>query len=169
MLADQNPAVDNFMRAWQLSIRLVHAHIRRVFEFHGDDAGDKDVAFYSMQYIDGPDLSVLAAGAPADVLAPIGLLASALGYAHQKGVVHRDIKASNVLLDANGAPYLIDFGSATSAGDRAGGPSQRIPRDHVRLVGVHAVAPNGNLRQRPAGHAPANANAVKNRRDLALG
>ena len=52
ILADQNTAVDIFRREWQLSIRLVHAHIRRVFEFHGDDAGDKVVAFYPMQYID---------------------------------------------------------------------------------------------------------------------
>ena len=123
ILVDQNTALQIFRREWQLSIRLVHAHIRRVFEFHGDDAGDKNVAFYSMQYIDGPDFSVLAAAAPADVLAPIGLLAGALGYAHQKGVVHRDIKASNVLLDTNGAPYLIDFGSGAAAGDRVGGGS----------------------------------------------
>jgi len=123
ILVDQNSETAIFRREWQLSIRLVHAHIRRVFEFHDNDVNDKHVAFYSMQYIDGPDFSVLAAAAPADVLAPIGLLAGALGYAHQKGVVHRDIKASNVLLDTNGAPYLIDFGSAASAGDRVGGGS----------------------------------------------
>ncbi|MEL7187548.1 MAG: hypothetical protein AAFN50_14130, partial [Pseudomonadota bacterium] len=36
---------------WQASIRLMHAHIVRVFEFHADD----EVAFYSQQFVDGPD------------------------------------------------------------------------------------------------------------------
>lgn len=106
-------------REWQLSIRLVHAHIVRVFEFH-DDA---DGAFYSLQFIDGPDCGVLSGAALEEVLAPIALVADALRYAHGKGVVHRDIKASNILLDANGAPYLIDFGVASHATDHVGGGS----------------------------------------------
>ncbi|NNF40067.1 MAG: protein kinase [Woeseiaceae bacterium] len=104
---------------WQTNIRLMHAHIARVFEFHGDGAN----AFYSQQYIDGPDLRAVSGQAPADVLAPIGLIADALRYAHGKGVVHRDIKADNVLLDANGAPYLTDFGVALPAGSPSDGGS----------------------------------------------
>lgn len=104
---------------WQTNIRLMHAHIARVFEFHGDS----DRAFYSQQYIDGPDLSELSGKPLHQVLAPIGLIADALRYAHGKGVVHRDIKASNILLDRNGAPYLSDFGVSATTGSRAGGGS----------------------------------------------
>ncbi len=104
---------------WQTQIRLMHAHIVRVFEFHSED----EFAFYSQQYIDGPDASVLSGRPLAEVLPPLGLVADALRYAHGKGIVHRDIKASNILLDSNGAPYLSDFGVAAKVGEAGGGGS----------------------------------------------
>lgn len=111
-------STDHLRREWQLALRLVHAHIVRVFEFHDDD-----VPFYSQQYINGSDAGILAGLSPREVLAPIALLLDALAYAHGKGVVHRDIKQSNVLIDANGSPYLIDFGVAKSGADDVGGGS----------------------------------------------
>ena len=104
---------------WQASIRLMHAHIVRAFEFHTEP----EVAFFSLQFIDGPDFGVLAGLPVADVLGPVGLLLDALAYVHAKGVVHRDIKASNVLLDGNGAPYLSDFGVSSAAGELGTGGS----------------------------------------------
>jgi tetratricopeptide (TPR) repeat protein len=118
ILVPRDVGVDTFRREWQLAIRLMHAHIVRVFEFH-----DEDPPFYSLQFIDGPDISVLSAAEPGDSLPPIALIADALRYAHAKGVVHRDIKASNILLDHNGAPYLIDFGVASTEGQIIGGGS----------------------------------------------
>ena len=120
VIVDDGISAASLRREWQLSMRLVHAHIVRVFEFHDDDGPG---AFYTMQYIDGPDLSALSGAALADILPPIALLADALRYAHAKGVVHRDIKASNILLDANGAPYLIDFGVAATRDEHIGGGS----------------------------------------------
>ncbi len=104
-------------REWQLSIRLVHPHIVRVFEFHGEPEG----AFYSLQYVDGPDIGALTGAPVEDILPPVAAVADALSYAHGKRIVHRDVKASNVLLDAGGAPYLIDFGVAAAAVDAVGG------------------------------------------------
>jgi len=122
-VVDDSVPAQILKREWQLSIRLVHAHIARVFEFHDAEPDGKHSAFYSMQYTNGPDFTALSAATPADILAPVGLLVDALRYAHQKGVVHRDIKASNILLDANGAPYLIDFGVAATRSSHIGGGS----------------------------------------------
>lgn len=119
-IAGSKPGAAQRLRAeWQTNIRLMHAHIARVFEFHGD----QEPAFYSQQYIDGPDIGALSGRPAAEVLAPIGLIADALRYAHGKGVVHRDIKASNILLDRNGAPYLSDFGVSSAIGERKSGGS----------------------------------------------
>lgn len=98
---------------WQASIRLMHAHITRAFEYYTE----ADVAFYSQQYIDGENISVLTGRSTDEILSPIGLIADALRYVHAKGIVHRDVKASNILLDHNGAPYLTDFGVACPVGD----------------------------------------------------
>ncbi len=119
ILTSDRVAAADFHKEWQTSIRLMHAHIARVFEYY-DDA---DRPFYSLQFINGPELSVLAGAPVKDILGPIALIADALRYAHAKGVVHRDIKAANVLLDHNGAPYLVDFGVAATAGSDAGGGS----------------------------------------------
>jgi len=118
ILVDDRIGADALRREWQLAIRLMHAHIVRAFEFHEDDG-----AFYSLQFIDGPDIGVLAGAPPSDSLPPLALIADALRYAHAKGVVHRDVKAANILLDHNGAPYLIDFGVAATRGEDPGGGS----------------------------------------------
>ena len=104
---------------WQSNLRLMHAHILRVFEFHEDQG----LAFYSMQHVDGPDIGALTGATLEDILGPIGLLVDALRYVHGKGVVHRDLKASNILLDHNGVPYLSDFGVAVVDGTRRDGGS----------------------------------------------
>ena len=110
---------DKLRAEWQANIRLMHAHIVRAFEFHTEP----EAAFFSQQFIDGPDFSVLAGLPAAEVLGPVGLLLDALAYVHAKGVVHRDIKASNVLFDGNGAPYLSDFGVSCAAGEIGAGGS----------------------------------------------
>lgn len=133
-----------FHQEWQSAGRLMHAHIVRVFEYHDDDDGP----FYSQQFIDGPDVSVVAGQPLIESLRPFGLIADALRYAHAKGFVHRDIKASNIVLDARGVPYLIDFGVAGAPGVQAAGgsaiaasPQQRAgdlpaPADDIYAMGV---------------------------------
>lgn len=100
-------------REWRIGSRLMHANIVRVFEFHDESDG----AFFGLQYVGTTNISVLAGVGVDEALRPIGLIADALRYAHGKGVVHRDIKAANVLLDSRGFPYLTDFGVAADADD----------------------------------------------------
>src|SRR5205823_2035233 len=54
---------------------------------------------------------------PGDACSYLRDIADALDYVHEQGIVHRDIKSSNVLLDAEGAPYLTDFGIARTTND----------------------------------------------------
>lgn len=75
----------------------------------------------------------------------VGKLADALHHAHGRGVIHRDVKPGNVLLDADGEPRLVDFGLATTdaagtltlTGDFAGTPHY-APPEHVRGQGAPA-------------------------------
>ena len=115
----QGAAGKRLREEWQTNLRLMHAHIVRVFEFHEDQG----IAFYSLQYVEGGDLGVLTGFSLTEILPPLGLVADALRYAHAKDIVHRDVKASNILLDHNGVPYLSDFGVAASAGAVAAGGS----------------------------------------------
>jgi len=129
----EDPAYRDLLhREWRIGSNLMHAHIVRVFEFHDDPDG----AFYSLQFIGDVDLGVLCGKPPDEALRPLGLIADALRYAHAKGVVHRDIKAANILLDGGGAPYLIDFGVAAipAAGDSAGGGT-RISASPQQIAG----------------------------------
>ena len=113
--------VEALQKEWRIGSRLMHANIIRVFEFHDDPDG----AFYAMQFIGGPDISVLTGISVNEILRPVGLIADALRYAHAKNLIHRDIKASNLLLDTRGIPYLVDFGVSAIVGQpQAGGGSE---------------------------------------------
>jgi len=74
-----------------------------------------------MEYVDGRSLGELVTGhGPVDDLAAGRIwlrTAGALAAAHQRGVLHRDVKPSNVVLDHRGEPHLIDFGIARTPGD----------------------------------------------------
>lgn len=119
ILTNDSVTAADFHKEWQTGIRLMHAHVVRAFEYNDDG----DAPFYSLQFIDGPDIGVMSGAPLEDILGTVALIADALRYTHAKGVVHRDIKAANVLLDRNGAPYLIDFGVAATAGVVASGGS----------------------------------------------
>ncbi|MEU6368258.1 protein kinase [Streptomyces sp. NPDC046931] len=89
--------------------RLHHPRLVSVY-----DAGRHNGrAYLVMQLVEGPTLRKrITAGplAPAETAALGADLALALSHAHEAGVVHRDVKPSNIILDASGRPHLTDFG-----------------------------------------------------------
>jgi Protein kinase domain len=101
---------DRFARESELVMSLEHPNVVPIY-----DAGDVDGRVYlAMRLVDGSDLGTLlkAEGAlePARAIAICTQIAAALDAAHQRGLVHRDVKPSNVLLDASEHVYLADFG-----------------------------------------------------------
>jgi pimeloyl-ACP methyl ester carboxylesterase len=104
------PIVEAHFAAERRAIaRLSHPH---VVSWH--DIGDD---YLAMRYVRGTDLArTLRGPLPPRVAVRIGLqVASALAHAHERGVVHRDVKPANVLLDVHGNAHLTDFGIATLA------------------------------------------------------
>jgi serine/threonine protein kinase len=95
-------------REWRNVRRLAHPNIVRVFDFHRDG----EIAFITMEPIEGEDLGRLRGSPPAEIVRALLPIADALEYAHRLGVVHRDLKVSNVVSDAEGRPRLLDFGIA---------------------------------------------------------
>jgi len=91
---------------------LSHPGIVTIYDVEQQD----DVAYIAMEYVDGPTLDQLLSGPP--LLAPdrmfsiLAQTATALDYAHQKGIVHRDIKPANIMIAADGTAKIADFGIA---------------------------------------------------------
>lgn len=120
---------------YRLGLELDHPNIARPTDWCVD-TGSAAIAF---DFLDGGDLTGLAGGPPGIwAQALIGLI-DALGYLHGHGLVHRDVKARNVMLDRYGQPRLIDFGSCRPAGSRwtAGGTT----REHGRADRPAHVTP----------------------------
>jgi formylglycine-generating enzyme required for sulfatase activity/serine/threonine protein kinase len=103
---------------------LDHPGIVPVYDVGRTDAG---LCYLVSKFIEGEDLSgrLRRAGRPTPVETArlIARVAEALHHAHQRGLVHRDVKPGNILLDKEGQPYVADFGLALREEDFARGSS----------------------------------------------
>ena len=106
---------ERFLREAQTVAQLTHQNILAVY-----DMGSIEHSYYLvMEYVPGGDLKQrIQQGAlpPEQALAILKQVASALGYAHKKGFVHRDVKPENVLFREDGTAVLADFGIAKALG-----------------------------------------------------
>ncbi|MGH7620450.1 MAG: protein kinase domain-containing protein [Gemmatimonadaceae bacterium] len=114
-----NPDVrTRFIREAQTAARLSHPNIVPIYSVDEKDGGS--VVYFVMAFVDGESLGVRLAreGAwPVDrTVRVLRDVADALAYAHARGIVHRDIKPDNILVDrASGRPMVTDFGIARAA------------------------------------------------------
>jgi hypothetical protein len=112
-------AIQRFQREAETVARLHHTNIVPIFAV----GCERGVNYYAMQFIEGRslDLVLKQRGEPADaqIVATWGLQAAdALAHAHARGVIHRDVKPSNLILDdAEGRLWLTDFGLAKRLDD----------------------------------------------------
>ncbi len=106
---------DSFVERFQLEARTIarlqHPHILPLYDYGVQD----DITYLAMAYVEGGSLSDLidrGAMSPEQAEPLLRQVASALDYAHRQGVIHRDIKPDNILLDKEGHALLADFGIA---------------------------------------------------------
>jgi serine/threonine protein kinase len=116
-LAEDASFVSRFRREALAAARLVHPNVVQVFDFGLDEATHRN--FIVMEFVDGPSCAeilrergTLPAAEAVDILAQS---CRGLDYAHRNGVVHRDVKPGNLLLNPDGMVKLADFGIAKAA------------------------------------------------------
>jgi serine/threonine protein kinase/Tfp pilus assembly protein PilF len=125
-------AQKRFEREIELVASLKHANIIEVFHSGITTDGRH---FYVMDYVRGIPLHRYVREkqlALEDALKLFSMVCEAVNYAHQKGVIHRDLKPTNILVDSNGYPKVLDFGLAKMVG----GPEQTIVSLTGQVVGT---------------------------------
>ncbi len=135
--------VARFRREASAAAQLRHPNIVGIHEV-GEADGH---VYFSMDLVEGSTLAAAVADGPMDPARAVRILipvASAVGAAHDRGVVHRDLKPDNILLDAQDEPFVTDFGLATAAG-----------------VGMSAVTLEGRMFGSPAYMAPEQADPAR--------
>src|SRR3712207_9421344 len=112
---DETEISARFRREGRTAARLSHPNIVQVYDAGEGKFEGRTTSYIVMEYVPGGDLkdlidlrSALSGGD----LSKLSEVAAGLAHAHERGVIHRDIKPHNILLDENGRPKLTDFGVA---------------------------------------------------------
>ncbi|MDP1889357.1 MAG: serine/threonine-protein kinase [Gemmatimonadaceae bacterium] len=138
LLATQPVTRERFLREARTAARLAHPNVVPIYR--ADEAGD--TAFFAMAFVDGESLAdrlrTRGPFAPAEAVRILRDVAWALAYAHASGVVHRDVKPENILIERQGGRVLVtDFGIAhhTTSSDA------RLTQDGAMLGTLHYMSP----------------------------
>jgi TolB-like protein/Flp pilus assembly protein TadD len=143
--ADSRETLVRFRREAETAASLVHPNILPIYEVSECDDG---LPFFSMKFAGGGSLLDAAPALrsePRRAVALMAKVARAVQYAHGQGILHRDLKPGNILLDGRGEPLVSDFGLAKCLE-----PASNLTRTLTAFGGPHYVAPE---RVDPAGSA----------------
>ena len=104
-----------FRQEGRTSARLSHPNIVQAYDAGEDDLDGRQVSYIVMEHVSGGDLRRILAERgtlSTEEISKLDGIATGLAHAHGRGIVHRDIKPHNILMDENGRPKLTDFGIA---------------------------------------------------------
>ncbi|SFN33183.1 serine/threonine-protein kinase [Dokdonella immobilis] len=107
--------IERMRREIDVLAQLEHPGIARLYAAGEARVDDVEVPWLAMEYVRGVDLASHVRERDLDITARLRLLieiARAVHYAHERGVIHRDIKPGNILVDTDGHPKVLDFGIA---------------------------------------------------------
>ena len=110
-----------FEREARLASALDHPNICTIFDLNDIEG----VHFIAMQYVEGKNVRELVNGRPLDLRSALSIaiqVADALDAAHARGIIHRDIKAGNVMVTPSGQAKVLDFGLAKLMDAEGAGP-----------------------------------------------
>jgi serine/threonine protein kinase len=127
-------------REARLSAHLNHRAIVQVFDLVTDDTADHLI----MEYVPGPSLHALVGGNPPPLSEVVRLgaeIADGLAYAHQHGVIHRDLKLENILIGTDLQPKIGDFGLAYCLDAAGDGVDESLTGDGVTMGTSRAMSP----------------------------
>lgn len=124
-----------FEREAQLCSQLDHPNICTIYDFHSADG----VFYIAMQYVEGKNVRQLVAGRPLELKSGLSIaiqVTDALAYAHSKNIIHRDIKAGNIMVSESGQVKILDFGLAKLLEDDHASQNEGHDRNEITELGI---------------------------------
>ncbi len=124
-----------FEREAQLCSQLDHPNICTIYDFHEANG----VFYIAMQYVDGKNVRQLVSGRPLELKSALSIciqVTDALAYAHSKSIIHRDIKAGNIMVTPTGQVKILDFGLAKLLEDDLLDDSAGVDRTQITELGI---------------------------------
>jgi eukaryotic-like serine/threonine-protein kinase len=124
-----------FEREAQLCSQLDHPNICTIYDFHEANG----IYYIAMQYVEGKNVRQLVAGRPLELKSALSIAmqtCEGLAYTHSRGIIHRDIKAGNIMVTSEGQVKILDFGLAKLVQDDPDDLPYGVDRAELTEVGI---------------------------------
>ncbi|HEX6125748.1 MAG TPA: tetratricopeptide repeat protein [Pyrinomonadaceae bacterium] len=124
-----------FEREAQLCSQLDHPNICTIYDFNEENG----VFYIAMQYVEGKNVRQLVSGRPLELRSALSVgiqVTDALAYAHSKNIIHRDIKAGNIMVTPGGQAKILDFGLAKLLEDEQIEENRGLDRTEITELGI---------------------------------
>jgi eukaryotic-like serine/threonine-protein kinase len=124
-----------FEREAQLCSQLDHPNICTIYDFHNENG----VFYIAMQFVPGKNVRQLVSGRPLDLKSALSIavqVCDALAYTHSRGIIHRDIKAGNIMATDTGQVKILDFGLAKLMENEPLEQTRGLDRTEITELGI---------------------------------